>query len=138
MTNADIARSLYDAFGRRDIPAILTLLTEDVEWGEPENPYNPAGGTRRGHAGFLEWVEIGRDAEDITVLDIRAVIASDEYAAVVGYLECRAKPTGRTYSSDFVHVLTFRDGKIARFREFFDTYAAGEAFRTEAVPAPGP
>ncbi len=136
MTNAHIARALYDAFGRRDIPAILAMLTDDVEWGEPENPYNPAGGTRHGHTGFLEWVAIGRDAEDITVLDLHDVIASGDHVAVVGYLECVAKPTGRAYSSDFVHVLTFRDGKIARFREFFDTYAAGEAFRTEAVPAP--
>ena len=122
--------------GGRDIPAILAMLTDDVEWGEPENPYNPAGGTRHGHTGFLEWVAIGRDAEDITVLDLHDVIASGDHVAVVGYLECVAKPTGRAYSSDFVHVLTFRDGKIARFREFFDTYAAGEAFRTEAVPAP--
>ena len=34
------------------------------------------------------------------------------------------------YKTDFVHVVTFRDGKIARFQEFFDTYVAGEAFRS--------
>jgi SnoaL-like domain len=66
MSNAEIARGLYAAFVRRDIPAILALLTDDVEWGEPENPYNPAAGTRHGHSGFLEWLAIGRDAEDIT------------------------------------------------------------------------
>jgi ketosteroid isomerase-like protein len=33
------------------------------------------------------------------------------------------------YETDFVHLVTFRDGKIARFQEFFDTYAASEAFR---------
>lgn len=136
MTNTDTARELYAAFGRRDIQAILALLTEDVEWGEPANPYNPASGTRHGHAGFLEWVRIWRDAEDVTVLDPHTVIASGDQVAVVGYMECVAKPTGRTYCSDFVHVITFRGGKVARFREFFDTYAAGEAFRTEMSPAP--
>jgi ketosteroid isomerase-like protein len=28
-----------------------------------------------------------------------------------------------------VHLVTVRSGKIAKFQEFFDTYAAGEAFR---------
>jgi ketosteroid isomerase-like protein len=40
-----------------------------------------------------------------------------------------ARPTGRIYESDFVHLVTFKDGKIVRFQEFFDTYLAGEAFR---------
>jgi len=135
MTNADTARQLYAAFGRRDLPAILDLLTDDVEWGEPDNPHNPCGGTRHGHAGFLEWATIGRDAEDITVLDIHAVIAEGDAVAVVGYLECVARRTGRGYTSDFVHLLAFRDGRIARFREFFDTYAAAEAFRLAPSPA---
>ena len=33
--------------------------------------------------------------------------------------------------TDFVHLITFKDGKIERFREFFGTYAAAEAFRPE-------
>ncbi len=136
MTNADTARQLYAAFGRRDIPAILGMLTDDVEWGEPENPVNPCGGTRHGHAGFLEWAAIGREAEEITVLDPRTVIADGDDVAVVGYLECLVRATGRTYTSDFVHVMRFRDGRIASFREFFDTYAAAEAFRPDPVPAP--
>jgi uncharacterized protein len=129
VTTADTARELYHAFGRRDFDTILAMLTEDVEWGEPENPYNPAGGTRHGHAGFLEWMNIGKEAEEILVLEPRTFIADDDHVAVVGYMECLAKATGRRYTSDFVHVITFRDGKISRFREFFDTHAAGEAFR---------
>jgi hypothetical protein len=129
MTHGDTARQLYHAFGQRDFNEILEVLTEDVEWGEPENPYNPTGGTRYGHAGFLEWLKIGNEAEDILVLEPRTFIGQEDHVAVVGYLECLAKATGRTYASDFVHVMTFRDGKICRFQEFFDTYAAGEAFQ---------
>lgn len=130
LTTADTARALYHAFGRRDFDTILAMLTEDVEWGEPENPYNPAGGTRYGHAGFVEWLNIGKEAEEILFLEPRTFITEDDHVAVVGYMECLAKATGRMYTSDFVHVISFRDGKISRFREFFDTYAAGEAFRT--------
>ena len=30
---------------------------------------------------------------------------------------------------DFVHLVTFKDALIVRFQEFFDTFAAAEAFR---------
>jgi len=128
--NIATARALYQSFAARDIDAILALLSDDVEWGEPDNPYNPAGGVRRGHGGFLEWLRIGRAAEEILALEPRAFLSDAESVAVVGHTKCLAKPTGRTYETDFVHLVTFRGGKIVRFQEFFDTYAAGEAFRT--------
>ena len=129
VTNTEIVRQLYAAFADRDIPRMLAMLAPDVEWGEPPNPYNPSAGTRRGHAGFLEWADIGRQAEDIVVLEPRKMLVDDDSVAVVGYIRCRVIATGRIYESDFVHLVTLRDGKVARFQEFFDTYAAGEAFR---------
>jgi len=128
-SNIRTVQALYAAFGKGDVAAILAMLGPDVEWREPENPFNPAAGTRRGHAGFLEWLRIGHESEDILTLEPRQFLADDTGVAVVGFSRCRAKSTGRTYESDFVHVVTFRDGKITRFQEFFDTYAAGEAFR---------
>jgi hypothetical protein len=131
--NIKIVKQLYAAFSNRDIPAILEMLSPDVEWGEPPNPYNPAGGMRRGHAGFLKWVDIGRQAEDILVLEPRKMLVDEDSVAVVGFIKCRVIATGKTYESDFVHLVTLRDGKVSKFQEFFDTYAAGEAFRQGKV-----
>jgi uncharacterized protein len=125
-------RELYAAFARRDLQAMLALLAPDVVWCEPENPFNPAAGTHRGHEGFLEWAKIGREEEEIEALEPRQFLAGEDTVAVVGFMRCRAKRTGRVYESDFVHLVTFRDGGIVRFQEFFDTYVAGEAFREEA------
>lgn len=127
--NSRVVEALYAAFAQRDIPAMLSHLAPDVVWCEPENPYNPAAGTHAGHDGFLRWVQIGRDAEDIEQLVPTAFLTNSDSVAVVGHMRCRAKHTGRVYESDFVHLITLRDGKIVRFQEFFDTYAAGEAFR---------
>jgi hypothetical protein len=124
-----LVQSLYAAFARRDIPAILAVLSPDVEWTEPDNPFNPSGGTRRGHAGFLEWARIGNDAEEVLSLEPRQFLAGDNSVAVIGHTRCRVRRSGRTYDTDFVHVITFRQGQIVRFQEFFDTWAAGEAFR---------
>jgi ketosteroid isomerase-like protein len=133
MSNVAVVREVYAAFARRDMEAILEHLSPDVVWSEPDNPFNPAAGVRRGHAGFLEWARIGREAEDVEVLEPRLFLTSEDAVAVVGHMKCRAKRTGRAFESDFVHVMRFRDGTITAFQEFFDTYAAGEAFRTQAV-----
>lgn len=126
----EVVRELYAAFARRDIEAMLARLVPDVVWCEPENPFNPASGAHHGHRGFIEWVQIGREGEDIAVLEPRQFLANEDTVAVVGHMRCRAKQTGRVYESDCVHELTLRDGKIVHFQEFFDTYAAGEAFRS--------
>lgn len=128
-TNIAIVQGIYSAFARRDINAILALLSPAVEWGEPDNPFNPTAGTRHGHEGFLQWVQIGRETEDILLLEPQKFLADADTVAVIGRLRCLAKPTGRSYESQFVHVVTLKDGKVTVFREFFDTYAAGEAFR---------
>jgi ketosteroid isomerase-like protein len=130
-------RRLYDAFARRRIDEILPLLAPDVEWGEPENPLNPAAGTRHGHAGFLEWVRIGADAEEILSLVPRTELTGPDAVAVVGHARLRARPTGRVYETDFVHLIEFRGAHIVRFQEFFDTYAAAEAFRLWTASAGG-
>ena len=129
--NVTAVRGLYAAFRMGDVRSLLALLSDDVEWGEPDNPFNPAAGTRHGHGGFLEWLRLGKESEDILVLEPRQFLSDDETVAVVGHTKCLAKLTRRTYETDFVHVITFKNDRIVRFQEFFDTYAAGEAFRTE-------
>ncbi|HVX50334.1 MAG TPA: nuclear transport factor 2 family protein, partial [Chitinophagaceae bacterium] len=128
-SNLAIIKQLYDAFSKKDINGLLALLHDDVEWGEPENPYNPAGGTRKGHAGFLEWLNIGKNAEDIIELNPQRFLTDADSVAVIGNMKCRAIKTQKMYASDFVHFIVIRHQKVWKFQEFFDTYLAGEAFR---------
>lgn len=127
--NIELIQQLYQAFSQKDIVSILGFLDEGVEWGEPENPYNPAGGTRKGHSGFMEWLNIGKNAEDILVLEPKRFLTDNDSVAVIGYMKCRARTTGKIYESDFVHWAEIKNNKIIRFQEFFDTYIAGEAFK---------
>jgi len=133
--NIKFVQALYAAFKSRDIPRILGALSPTVEWGEPSNPYNPAAGTRHGHSGFLEWVRLGNESEEVLVLEPQDFLANFNSVAVVGYTKCRARATGKEYETDFVHLVSLKDGKVERFREFFDTYAAAEAFRTTPAGA---
>lgn len=127
--NINLVKSLYEAFSRKEINKILELLDENVEWGEPENPYNPAGGTRHGHKGFLEWINIGKNAEQILEFIPAKFLTDADSVAVIGHMKCKAIETGKTYESDFVHFIVVENQKIKKFQEYFDTYIAGEAFR---------
>jgi ketosteroid isomerase-like protein len=127
-----LTQQMYAAFANRDVGTLLSALAADVEWSEPDNPLNPSAGTRRGHSGVLDWLRIGNASEEILVLEPTRFIAGDDVVVVLGHMKCRARTTARTYESDFVHVVGFRNGQISRFQEFFDTYAAAEAFRVSS------
>jgi ketosteroid isomerase-like protein len=130
--NVKTVQLVYNSFLSRDFKAILEVLSDDVEWGEPSNPYNPAGGIRHGHDGFIEWLRIGRDAEDILALAPEKFLTDSDSVAVVGFTKCLAKPTNKIYESDFVHLFTFRKNKIIKFQEYFDTFIAAEAFKNKS------
>jgi len=127
-TRAIVAQA-YQAFAGRDIPALLALLSPDVEWGEADNPLIPSAGMRRGIEGVLEWLRIGQETEDIRAFEIERVLVEGDMAAAIGRTSIVARPTGKAYAMDFVHLVTVADGRIARFVEHFDTWAAAEAFR---------
>lgn len=63
------------------------------------------------------------------VLEPRDFLANSSSVAVIGYTRCRVRSTGREYETDFVHLVTVESGRVQRFRKFFDTFAAAEAFR---------
>ena len=130
INNLTIVQNVYVAFRQRDFSSILDVLSDKVEWKEPSNPFNPAGGSRYGHSGFLEWLNIGRNSEEILILEPKEFLTDDNSVAVVGFTKCLVKHTNKSYETDFVHLFTLKENKIIRFQEFFDTYIAGEAFRS--------
>ena len=56
--NAEVVRETYEAVGRGDIPALLNLLTDDVQWTFQGPPTIPFAGTRRGHEGVAEFFSL--------------------------------------------------------------------------------
>ena len=44
MSNVQLAKDLYAAFGRGDMPGVLAGFHPEIEWREAEgNPYQPDG-----------------------------------------------------------------------------------------------
>jgi uncharacterized protein len=116
--NARLIEQAYRAFGRGDIPGLLALIDDDVEWTSPKTL--PQGGESHGKAEVLQFFERVGGAWDPLELDVESV-GEVGGELVVGVLRADgtrrgAKPSG--YGA--VHVFTVRDGKIRRFREYTD------------------
>ena len=119
----EITKQGYAAFGRRDIPALLKLVADEVDWQEAVPASVPYSGLRRNPAQVGEFFAAVDQAEDITVFDVRQFIEADEYVTVLGYLEATARDTKQRFQSEWVHVLTVQHGKITRWRGFYNTAA---------------
>lgn len=116
--NATVVQEAYTAFGQGDIPGLLKLLSDDVEWLAPGTL--PQGGEYHGKAEVVTFFEAIGGAWDTFTPDLEAFgeISDELVVGVVrndGILRASG-PSG--YGA--VHVFTVRDGRITRFREYTD------------------
>lgn len=125
-----VIQTLYGAFGAGDIPKLLSMLTEDVSWEVMgQASAYPMFGKRIGPAGALEFFHTLGAVEDITAFEPLSFHPSGDTVLVQGRLALRLKTNGADLAYDWAHIFTVRDGKIASFREFYDTAQVVEAYR---------
>ena len=53
--NLQTVRDCYEAFGRGDIPFILSCCADDIDWQSSDSPEIPYAGRYRGPAGVAEF-----------------------------------------------------------------------------------
>jgi len=73
----------------------------------------------------------GRLMENFDVLgfEVSAVLVEGHEAAAFGHFKYRAKPTGLDCETDWCARFAIRDGRIAKYQFFEDSYAIARAFR---------
>jgi ketosteroid isomerase-like protein len=126
--NVAITQEIFARFGRGDVSAILELLSDDVLiefYGPSVIPY---AGTYRGNREARRFFETVLSNVDIHQFDCEEFISERDKVIVTGHLRLTARSTGGTIESDFVHVITMKDGKWLRFRDFMNTAVAVAAF----------
>jgi ketosteroid isomerase-like protein len=131
--NVEIVKAFFAAGTAVDKEALLAALPEliaqscdpEIEWYE--DPQRADARVYRGHRGvhesferwFDQWDEYGMEAERFTDCGDDVLVVARERG--------RGATSGATASSRIFCVLTFRDGKLLRYREFYDEAAALEA-----------
>jgi ketosteroid isomerase-like protein len=122
-SHIETVQTMYGAFGRGDVPAILAGLSDNVEWEHDSSDHGlPWFKQRRGPA------EVGGFFSDLGDLSIerfepQSFLASADQVAVTIAIDIVVKATGRRIRDLAIHLWTFApDGKVARFRHFVDTH----------------
>ena len=122
-----VVQSAYAAFGSGNIPAILELVADDVDWtfrGAKGLAYT---GTFRGRSAVEKWFASVVQADDIQAFEPREFLAEGDNVTVLGWERTRALPDGKVFETDWVHVFTVRGGRVERFWGMYDTQAAAAA-----------
>lgn len=122
--NVKLVQQAYESFGRGDIQGLLNSLSDQVEWRTPKPQGVPFGGDYRGRDQVGRFFSELNQHEEVTRFEPREFIAQGDRVVVCGSYACKARATGRTAESDWVHLFTVRNGKVVKFQEFFDTAAA--------------
>ncbi len=120
-------QTLYAAFGRGDVPAILELLADDVQWrfvGDAAAPYTAA---LQGRSALAGWFGDVAKVDDIQAFEPREFLVGPDHVTVIGWERTVARATGKAFECDWVHIFSLREGKICRFLGLLDTERAAGA-----------
>jgi ketosteroid isomerase-like protein len=123
-----LIRSLYEAFGRGDVPAVLGAMDPVIVWNEAENfPYadrNPYVGPDAVLQGVFMRLATEWDGFSVSLEEVHdageTVVATGRYGG-------SHKKTGTRIHLQFAHVWKLRGGKVVSFQQYTDTLQASRA-----------
>jgi ketosteroid isomerase-like protein len=120
--NIATVEQAYEDFAKGDVPAVLAVLDERVEWNEAEgNPWWP-GGPIVGHQQVVEQVfaRVVQDFEGFAI-DVARVVGCGDTVLVQARYSGTSTSTGRPLDAQVAHVWDFTDGKAVRFQQYVNT-----------------
>jgi len=130
--NTRIVQQAYENFKNGDIPALLDLYSDDIDWRLPEIENVPWIGSRKGREETAELFQSLAEAQDVLTFNPQEFIAKGDKVVVLGDYSWRVKATGREFGSEWAHVWTVKNGKLVGFQEYADTAATSKAHQKAA------
>lgn len=115
-SSEDLISGLYAAFGRGDVPGVLTQIDEDIAWHAPANL--PHGGDFRGREAVGHFFQgLGEHWENLD-LELDAVISGGDRVVALVRAHGRLRVTEEETGYSAAHVWTIRDDVPVRFDEY--------------------
>lgn len=126
--NKRVVHTVFEMFGRGDVPGLLELITDDAEWAAPGPETVPYFGERRGREGALEFFKNLGSTVEFESFEPGTLIAEGDRVVALGHERGRVRSTGKVFDNAWALVFTIREGKVAGFRCYENTAAIAEAF----------
>jgi hypothetical protein len=129
--NVKLIQGLYAAFGRGDIPAILSEIANNA--GVTHSPGSPDklpwARTYRGRQGWEQFFKDLGEALEPLGFEPRDYVAQGDRVVAFGHFRARVKATGRIFEDPWAMDWVVRNGKVASCHVYEDTAAVEVAFR---------
>jgi steroid delta-isomerase-like uncharacterized protein len=131
--NIEVVRRFSEALTTRDWTAFDELVAEDCEWTDV-----PSGGTIHGRAELVNLCKTFTAAfpdfavESVTLIGQGDLVANEwsgrgtHTGPLPGADGVVHEPTGRSFSRTGVGIVEVRDGRIVRYRDYFDRQTMSE------------
>jgi ketosteroid isomerase-like protein len=116
-TGIETVKSLYDAFGRRDVLSVFALLAPEVEFSQ--SVQLPWGGIYRGHAGAREFFAKLTGRINSTV-EIERWLESGDHVTAIGWTLGTVNATRAPFRVPIVHVWQVREELVVRAQFLID------------------
>lgn len=119
--NLQVVRRGYELFGQGNIDGMLQLMHDQVDWITPGPEELPTAGTRRGHAGVVEFFQALNGGFQFEGFAPKTFLAEGNMVVVLGESIVRFRTTGKLMPPvEWVHIFRLEDGKIVHFQEIYD------------------
>ena len=127
MNKSEIIATVYEAFGKGDIPTILEMLADDVQWESwADNTAQNAGiaylKPQNGKAGAADFFKNVSETLSIKEFSVLSIMEGKNQVAAEFVIEADVLTTGKSFRDEEVHLWSFNDkNEIIRFRHYLDT-----------------
>jgi ketosteroid isomerase-like protein len=129
--NIKTIQTMYEAFGRGDLAAILDAVTDDVDWAtDTTSTAAPWYGPRHGKAGVTAFFAAFGSAMDVDEFTPRSFAANDSDVFTVVRFRATARASAKTLDMNLHHYFVFRGSKVAYYRGTEDAVQTEAVFRT--------
>lgn len=122
-SNIDVVKAYFDTFLSHDPEKTLATLTDDIRWEVQGAPNVPTIGKFRGKEQVRKWLEVFPKNFKPLTISFDKFFENDNDVVVLGSFKHLALITNQEVGSEFAAHLEVRDGKIAAYRFFEDSYA---------------
>ena len=126
--NIQTVQQIYADFGLGNIPAILARLDPDVTWVNAGPESVPYARQRSGVDAVQSFFGALAANVDVQSFEPKEFSAAGDRLVVLGAWSGCAKPTGKSFASEWAMAWTLRDGKVTSFRSYEDTHTVAAAF----------
>lgn len=128
-SNIELVQDGYAAFGRGDIPALLGMMAPDITMGIIGRQVDaPFLGMHSGVAGAAEFLKLLDEAHAISKFEPQRFLAAEEKVFVWGRYTWTMRISGVSDETEWLHVLTVKDGKISAWHGHNDTAMLAAAY----------